>query len=92
MAVHYTTIGPIDTVLHLHEGDAEMRKSVRIVAFGWDDAEPETVTGYWVFGQDIKPPGLAFFPAAGITSLGSSPGRGLTAVHTTVGEPGGRSG
>jgi hypothetical protein len=55
MAIHYTTIGPIGATFRTdgRKADAE------IVAFGWDDAEPEKVTGYWMLGKSV-PGNLAF--------------------------------
>ena len=64
MAVHYTSIGPINAVLHIEGGTT----SARIVAFGWDDEEPETVTGYWMFGSAIHS-GLIFVPASAILEI-----------------------
>jgi hypothetical protein len=70
MAVQYTSIGPINSRYTFHnDGGSTVTIQGQIVAFGWDDAEPETVTGFWVHSPDLKPPGLHFFPAAGITDV-----------------------
>ena len=64
MSINYTTIGPITAKLTA-EGQKETTE-VTVVAFGWNDAEPEKNTGVWVLG---KAPGLAFLPANEISSL-----------------------
>jgi len=64
MAVNYTTIGPIDTTLHV-EGE---QVQAQIVAFGWDDANPTQVTGYWLFGPEVNN-GMAFIPVDAITDI-----------------------
>jgi hypothetical protein len=48
---------------------ADGRKAIaQIVAFGWDDAEPEKVTGYWMLGKNV-PGGLVFLAPSQILEM-----------------------
>jgi hypothetical protein len=73
MAMHHTTIGPINaklTVTNVDESGTTIEAQAQIVAFGWDDSDPTTPTGYWYFGKDLVN-GLAFISVNAIQSIGA---------------------
>ena len=72
MPINYTTIGPINAKMTAKPREGEVKPpegEVTVVAFGWNDAEPEQITGVWALGAPPKPPGLAFIPRSQIQSL-----------------------
>jgi hypothetical protein len=61
VSVHYTSIGPFNTRIEF-EGETVEAK---IVAFGWEDAEPTKATGVWIYGPAVKN-ALGFLPIEAI--------------------------
>ena len=64
MAINYTTIGPLSATVRTDAG----KREAEIVAFGWDDHDPERVTGYWILGKSV-PAGLVFVAPSQILEM-----------------------
>ena len=62
MAMNYTTVGPVKAMLCARE---HQDTEVTVLAFGWNDAEPEKIAGVWALGAA---PGLTFIPESQIES------------------------
>src|ERR1700722_9044305 len=61
MPINHTAIGPVWARMISAE-----QTEVTVVAFGWDDADPERSTGVWVLGADRS---LTFIRDSSVRSL-----------------------
>ena len=72
MTINYTTIGPIDAKMTAKPREGEgmaLEREVTVVAFGWNNSEPEQITGVWALGGPAGARGLAFIRRSQIERL-----------------------